>query len=352
MYQVFTLEQQVQWQDALSIFKKELDVYYRPEYGRVFQEEGMGVAHLFWYEDDTGLVIYPFFLRRINDLPYFQGRLTESYYDITSPYGFAGPVASLSDCKTLSAGFLNSFSEYCNSRNVVTEFVRFHPLLGNHLYHWQDCLKVEKARSVVILNLKKSENEIWASYKYSNRKNISRAKREGLRVVIEENPDHFPGFFEIYTMTMDRCRAQSFYYFSEKFFKNIHELLKGRFVYAHVFKEEVMVSTELLLLSGSYIHSFLGGTRPEYFYCRPNNLLKHEMALWAKRKGRGYFVLGGGYEENDGIFQYKLAFSPSGVKDFYIGKRVHNPKAMQMLEEIRGIQKEKGGGFFPEYRKE
>ncbi|MDD2496745.1 MAG: GNAT family N-acetyltransferase [Desulfitobacteriaceae bacterium] len=319
MYWVYDLKISDKWVKALNRFPS-LDIFYDPEYCSIFQEEGEGKAQLFLCEKNNDWMIYPFFLRRINDLSFLQNKLPQSYFDIVSPYGYSGPVVSTPSEPDIFNYFLEQFSNYCMKNNIVTEFIRFHPLLENHCYHWEGYLEIERAKSLIILDLSCSEEEIWAGYKYNNRKNIRKASREGLEILIEEGVDRFPQFFDIYLKTMDRRKAKPFYYFSQSFFHNIHQKMSGRFVYVFALKNGKPVSAELLLFNNKCIHYFLGGTLSEYYYCRPNNFLKHQIILWAKARGIKYFILGGGYEEDDGIFHYKRSFAPDGVKDFFIGK--------------------------------
>jgi hypothetical protein len=359
LYQVYDLDAPSRWNHALESVP-EADVFYFPGYCKLFEEEKKEQGKLFVCETKEGNLLYPFFLRRINDLPYFRGKLSSEYYDVISPYGYGGPLCSnLRDPKIINY-FQEMWQKYCQENNIVTEFIRFHPLLMNHLYPWQDDLdglKVEKVKKVVAVDLTLTENEIWLSYQYHNRKNINKAVRENLEVCIEENSDHLKDFEKIYLATMKRRQASSQYYFSHQFFNHIQEYLPENFAYAYVLKDKEIISAELLLFNRSFIHSFLGGTLPEFFSSRPNNLLKHQVILWAKSKGIKYFLLGGGYAENDGIYKYKLSFAPEGVRDFYVGKRVINAEAVDLLEKVRREEGIKQGTsiveknqFFPSYR--
>ena len=69
---------------------------------------------------------------------------------------------------------------------------------------------------------------------------------------------------------------------------------------------------------------------------------------WAKEKGLSSFVLGGGYGSDDGIFQYKLAIAPNGVRDFYIGSRIVDQASYDMLKALRTDPLNED--YFPVYR--
>jgi hypothetical protein len=52
---------------------------------------------------------------------------------------------------------------------------------------------------------------------------------------------------------------------------------------------------------------------------------------WARDEGLKYYLIGGGNEIHDGIFEYKRSFAPQGIVDFYIAKRIHNQELYAQL---------------------
>ncbi|HBY02952.1 MAG TPA: GNAT family N-acetyltransferase [Desulfotomaculum sp.] len=341
---LLTLAESKQWTDLLHKVKT-CDIHYEPGYYRVF--EGNDQARLFVYQQDSQFVIYPFLLRKVD----YSGETTagENYFDITSPYGYGGPLASPgADGNTLK-GFWQSFIQFCQDSNIITEFIRFHPLIHNH-EQAAGYVEAERNSSVVFIDLSIPEEQIWSGYDYSNRKNIKKAARSGVTIVIDQTPRFFTDFSMIYRHTMDRNNSRDFYYFPDTFFDKIHRFLNGNYLYAHAFLEGKLISTELLLYSGTFIHSFLGGTLAEYFSFRPNNLLKHEAILWAKRRGIGYFILGGGQSDDDGIFRYKQTFAKNSLADYCIGKKIHDQDAVRRLTGLTDEGQEHKA-FFPPYRR-
>jgi hypothetical protein len=348
-YEVLGLDSRDKWLDLLERWEgPKPDIHYRPEYCSLYGDSGE--PRLFVCREGPDAVIYPFLLRRLNLIADLTGKSEKELYDITTPYGYGGPLGTRGAGKILWERFHLHFDKYCADEKIVTEFVRYHPLLENHRQADKH-MEVEKVSSVVCVDLQRTEEEIWSGYKSNNRRNIKKACREGLEVTLEEQPGHFQDFLSIYNHTMERNEAKPFYYFKREFYGLIHSDLKGHFLYAHTMRNGEVISTELLLFNDTYIHSFLGGTTEQFFECRPNNLLKHEVINWAKNKGIRYFVLGGGYREGDGLFRYKRSFSRDGVLPFYIGKKVHNRKAMNMLNQLLvpdGCPDKVN--FFPRYR--
>src|SRR5207237_8605866 len=50
---------------------------------------------------------------------------------VTTPYGYGGPVA-IGESPPV-ARFYELYEGWCRERGIVTTFIRFHPLLANHL---------------------------------------------------------------------------------------------------------------------------------------------------------------------------------------------------------------------------
>lgn len=349
-FQVLDMRERPQWAAKVDRLKNPVpDIHYRPEYCALFRDSGE--PRLFEYREGNSTIYYPFLLRKINLIPGLEELLDqEELYDITSPYGYGGPLAEGAPSNSTWLNFYNCFAEYCKQQNIITEFIRFHPLLGNHR-PLSGVIPVERVSSVVVLNLNQSKEKIWAGYARNNRKNINKALREGVGVLIEETPRHFEDFMHIYRHTLERNQADKFYYFDHRFFQQIHRELQGHFIYAHAYKGSRIISSELLLFNDTYLHSYLGGTLEQFFPLRPNNLLKHEVAMWAQSRGIKYFVLGGGRSDNDGIFRYKRSFAPGGVHDYYVGKQVHNKAVAEKLARLVAGSNGTMDGFFPAYRR-
>jgi hypothetical protein len=128
-------------------------------------------------------------------------------------------------------------------------------------------------------------------------------------------------------------------------------------MYFHAIHDGRVISTELVLVSAENVYSFLGGTDSRGFEMRPNDLLKYEIVLWAKRQGKRRFVLGGGYKTGDGIYRYKLGFAPHGSMPYYVGCRVLRADLYdKLVKNKEALARSKGDewfpqtGYFPAYR--
>ncbi len=81
------------WSEYLNRLPKEnQDVYYIPEYYKIYENNGDGTTQCFVYDDGFNFALYPFLLNRINDLGY---KLDKPYYDIRGAYGYNGVLSSI-----------------------------------------------------------------------------------------------------------------------------------------------------------------------------------------------------------------------------------------------------------------
>jgi nucleoside diphosphate kinase len=304
-------------------------VHAHPEYVRLY-EDGTSRARCALADG----VLYPFLLR---ELPFgAEGA------DILTPYGYGGAFCT-GDADP--DGFWEAFDAWAAEQGVVSELVRF-SLFRERLLPYPG--EREQRLVNVVRDLGPDEDELWMDYEHKVRKNVKKARRSGLRVEIDETGARLDEFLRLYEHTLARREAHDRYLFQRDFFERIRDRLAGLFVYAHVLDGDRIVSTELALLSATSAYSFLGGTHEDAFALRPNDLVKVELIRWAKAAGKQRFVLGGGFEADDGIFRYKRSFAPHGLMPFEIGTRVLRPDAYAELTERAGGPREPG--FFPAYR--
>lgn len=263
--------------------------------------------------------------------PYFRCPLSrfswlgapDGSYDLISAYGYGGYFGDIQNRKLFN-DFVIEFDDYCSRTGVVAELIRVNPLLelGVAL---EDHFLLQSANRQVVVELQRSDEALWRSYRHNNRKNVNKALRSGVSVVREDiGGDRFGGFLSIYADTMSRRSAKEAFFFKEEFYRKLETGLPGR---THVFYSLIggeTVSAELVLCSETAVYSFLGGTRPDYFEFRPNNLLKHEIIRWARDSGYSRFLLGGGPGGKDGIFEYKRSFAPEGVVEFHVAARIYD----------------------------
>jgi len=332
-HQVLSLREAKAWRQRLESLPRPMqDVYASPEYYSLYVSEHVQ-AECFVYEENGQVIVYPYLKSNINVLGLAE--LKGQFFDIEGVYGYNGLLSNTDD-SAFFKGFSRAFAKYCEKANIVTEFARLNPIFFNENLrnHWD----VRKVNKNVIVDLTQSEEDLWMrSYEHCVRKNVNKAKRSNLRVCFfyggQLDEKHLRAFLKIYLSTMDRHETSGFYYFDKAYFEKLCRLLPRQSLFFFAFNGREAVSCELVLLSQENAYSFLGGTLADAQALRPNNILKHEIILTLKKMGFQKYCLGGGKTMDDGIFRYKRTFAKDGEVDFYIGKKVHNPKIYNRLCE-------------------
>jgi lipid II:glycine glycyltransferase (peptidoglycan interpeptide bridge formation enzyme) len=188
-------------------------------------------------------------------------------------------------------------------------------------------------------------------YKHKIRNHINQARRAGSSVELDEDGRELDAFLDVYYGTMQRRNAAERYYLPRSFFERLIAGLPGRFVFGYVRAGGAIVSVELALVSARCAYAYMAGTRAESFRSYPNELLKHEIVLWAKERGLDWYVLGGGVSGEDSLFEYKRRFAPGGVRELQIGQWVLDPDTYDRLVRARDRQAPRTNlDFFPAYR--
>ena len=296
---------------------------------------------------DAG-VLYPFILRPLAAEAWAAD--DEPARDLVTPYGYGGPFA-WGAAREDAPAFWDDFEGWAAAQQVATSFARL-SLFPDQLLAWRG--EIADRMPNVVRSLDLAPEALWMDYAHKVRKNVKRARREGLEVELDEAGARLEGFLEIYYATMDRRDAARGYYFPREFFEAIVRDLRGHYLFVHVLDQGLLVSTELVLCSARHLYSFLGGTLPEAFPKRANDLLKHAVHTWGPGAGKAAYVLGGGYGGPDGIFRYKLSFAPGGEVSFRVATATHDPAAVERLVAARraheGPEWSPGESWFPPYR--
>ncbi len=325
------------------------EVMAHPAYGRLFARPCDRVVCATG-RDDHGAILFPLLLRPLAAEPW--AREGERRWDAVTPYGYSGPFAWGEGRD--DAAYWRAHAAWCRDERVVSTFVRL------SLFEHQLAALPRPAEPFapnVIVPLAGGPEALWAGYEGKVRKWVRRAEEAGLQVEIDAEGRRLDAFVSVYTHTMERNGADAWYFFPRAFFQAIARDLPGQYAFFHTLRAGEVVSSDLVLCSEENVYYFLGGTRSDAFELGPNYLLKHTVATWAIGAGKKAYVLGGGYEPNDGLIRYKRAYARRGEVTFRVARMVHDEAALSDLAATRAAFEQQRApgwtprpGFFPPYR--
>ncbi|HAJ98627.1 MAG TPA: hypothetical protein DCM62_01240 [Bacteroidales bacterium] len=322
----------------------EQDVFAHPQYASLFSDSH-NRSLAFYYQSDDCSAVMPFLLRSIRHEPCWLPEHGE-IFDITTPYGYGGPyVVAGRPTQSFYSKFFEAFHEWAVQNSVVTSFVRFSLFADAQLGY--DGVVVHHNDNIVC-DLSPGYEEMWGGFRYKVRKNVATALRNDVSIEFDPAGKRLDDFLHIYFHTMQRRNADSKYHLPAAFFEEVIKRLPDNSFFIHAVYDNMVVATELVLVSKTRLYSYLGGTLQPYFQKRAGDLLKSSIIKWGHENGYKQIVIGGGYKPHDGIFAFKKSFAPKGIFPFYIGKKILNQKVYDSLLVHSGNRPSED--FFPAYR--
>lgn len=300
------------------------DVYFRRDYAEISAVLEQGEAVVLEEEE----AVFPIVVRKT----------PSGVRDATNPYGYGGAVAP-----DAAAGrrFYDRYQEWCVENGLVTSFVRFHPLLENHRYA-EPLFRLEPVAGSVSWGL---DGDLFAGMHAHHRRAVRKAERAGIEVAAAEAPEGLDVFAALYEETMRRQGASDFYLFPAEYWRG----LAGRdwLLLLEARADGETVAAILCLATAPWLHYHLGASTDAARSTGASHLLMLTAARWGQERGYEQFHLGAGVGGGGGaLLEWKRRFSPSALREQWIGKAVHDEERYVALT---------GGpidydGFFPRYR--
>ena len=321
------------------------DIYFEPDYAELYEtEENRAVEYRF--ECEYGFITNLFLKRQIDiKLPD-----EVQYFDIVTPYGYGGPVIHwTNDKEKLIQAYMDDFGRYTEKEHIIAEFVRFHPILGNGV-DFKEVYKSIFDRKTVGTNLT-YDDVVAKEFSKHKRKDIRKAlKNPEIRYEVTENPSTLQDFLKIYYSTMDRDKADDYYYFKPDYFQTMLEKFREHITAGRVFLGDQLIAMGIYFRYGKYLHAHLSGTLSEYLDYSPANILKYALAVYGHENGYEVIHYGGGTSRSpeNGVYKFKKEFGKNTEFDFYIAKKVWNEEIYKQICSAVGA--DVNSEFFPAYR--
>jgi hypothetical protein len=289
------------WRKALTSLRH--DVYHLPEYvaveARRHGAEPVGVVAA----DRGRRWAVPLLLRPVPGT---------SRVDASSPYGYPGPLsnAALGDSSFFEDALL-ALRDSLDSMGAISCFLRLHPFLGPPLETFKRAGSLVVHGQTVVIDLGRSEEELWKGMRANHRVQIRRAHGRGVTVVEDEHWNRLAEFVSAYWATMDRVGAEAQYYLPLSYFESLHRRLDGSVHLLLVCRGDEVIAGGVYTEAGGIVQYHLGATVSEYLQLNPAKVMFDHATRWAKRRGNRWLHLGGGVGgAEDSLFHFKAGFSP------------------------------------------
>jgi len=316
------------------------DFYHTYDYHKISKKDNEAPI-LITYQEEDSLIAIPFLKRPIPDTDYF---------DLTSVYGYAGPISKQIpedfDNQDFATEFKNAFAEL----QIVSIFSRLHPYFENQ----SDILKGLGETPAIgkVVNIDLTQDLALQRTQYGkSTKNRTNKCRRVCTVRKAESEADINTFIDIYYENMDRLSASKDYYFSREYFFD--------FLKCDGFKTDILlvlhtetneaIAASMFVKTNNIVQFHLSGSRTAYLNLAPANVFLDEMRIRATEEGYKIFNLGGGLgSKQDSLFDFKSSFSKD-YRDFKVWKYIVDQEIYDRLSEKN--KTEESNGFFPLYRK-
>lgn len=332
---------------AAFLLRTEHDFYHLPEYAVLSAREEGGEAVAFYAECGNDALLIPLLLRPItpesSPIP---------LQDAASPYGYASPLATPGMESAVLARFLHAFSTVASSQRIVSAFLRLHPLLSLDADVLRSAGSVVDHGETVTVDTAKSADEIEAGIRRGYRYDIRKLRAAGM-VCEFDNWGVFSDFIAVYRATMQRVGAGAAYFFSDRYFQDLREMLGDSLHLACVRAADGAIAAAALVTHHGAVSQYhLSGTHESFVGVAPTKLLLRDAISWAAARGARVFHLGGGVGgRSDSLFNFKAGFSDDR-RIFRTFRMVLDRNAYEGLvgEWNRQNPTSTDSNFFPLYR--
>lgn len=282
-------------------------------------------------------VCYVMMKKDIAALPVFKNSLgIGQYYDLTGPYGYGGPLIEGEISEENLKDFFSELTSWANEEGIVSQMVRFHPLLQNQEM-LRSYMQLLKLKQTVYIDTTFDKEKIMERISPSGRREVRRAAKKGVYIKTDKG-ENLKDFLHIYNETMQYKHAADYYYFDQSYFQKILQE-KENIILFYALYDDITISSALFYYNDRYMHYHLSGTLNEYRNLCAANRILYEAACWAHEKNIQALHLGGGVGAGelaeDSLFDFKQKFNPSGRADYYVGSNIFSKDAYEKLMEIR-----------------
>jgi len=333
-----------EWRTLLSKVEH-TDFYHTYDYHQLSKKEGE-LPILLKYTDGSTIIALPFLIRDIEN---------SDYKDLTSVYGYAGPIYISKDNNFDKAKFHKALKIFFSRQKIIAVFSRLHPFIEEKAPTLVGLGDVVTIGKVVYIDLSKPLADQRALYNRRLRTYLNKSRKHC--TVFEGYTDaHIKTFIRLYLNNMKRIGADESYLFNTEYY---YDLLSSneydsKLMLCQHHETKDIIAGAIFIKTGHIVQYHLSGLDAAYFKLQPIKLIIDEMCKIATNEGFRYLNLGGGKgSKEDTLFRFKRKFSKN-FKVFKIWKYIVNRPVYKTLTDNHLKTAVKDNelhlGFFPAYR--
>jgi len=333
--EIIPLDQTQSWNE-LVYSMQEYDFYFLNEYNQL---DHSGIPVLLHYKDENNTILFPLVIREIEGTP---------YKDITSVYGYPGPLISNQSIDDKSReNFQKELLNFFDQENIVSAFSRLNPFLDQ-----QEVLKglgdIKFSNDTVSIDLSQSRKEIETGYSRTIRYQLRRLANNNLDITWAAQEKEILEYVEVYYENMKRVHASDYYFFSYEYFLKLCSLDSFELMVAK--KDGKIIGGTLYSICNQFVQAHLNATKNDFLHLSPVKLIWNKLVDVGQDLGKKYLHLGGGYGgEDDSLFKFKSSFSKTHLS-FYTWQYIHKKEAYDLLLKQKNTDKILQKTYFPSYR--
>jgi len=159
----------------------------------------------------------------------------------------------------------------------------------------------------VLIDLNKSEEELEEQLHKERKRNIAKAKKEGLIFKVLNDETNIKAVVSLLKKTYNRIRVPFSY---DTLFFNSKSILDKNVKFFGAFWMDKMIAGQVRLCYNDTVYAWYSGSDSDYFHLRPNDFLLWNVILWSKENHYSVFDFGGAGKPGIpyGVRDYKLKF--------------------------------------------
>ena len=351
MLKVYSAADKDIWNKIVKSFSN-WDIYYLCEYALSFKIHGDGDVFLIYFEYKNDRLCYVVMQKDVADSNRFRGKIADGvYYDWETPYGYGGPLVDGLISEKSQEIFDNELTEYCKEKHIVSQFIRFHPLLNNFKV-LPSLIETRYLHDTIFIDTEVDKDIILSNMDRTKRNRLRKAVKNGI-TILKKDIEDINEFKSLYKETMKKNGAFEYYFFQDEYFYSLREMSDNACIF-YAMLDNNPISGAIVYYNNKFAHYHLGGSRTAYREYASNILLFYEVASWAHDKGIVKFHLGGGMEPDDSLFEFKKQFNKHGRAPFVVGRTIFDKEAYDFLLDVREKNEEsfdRNNGFMIQYRR-